>query len=131
MVMSTKATPFLLPDLGKGSNREYSRLCRIRSSVYKVGNRLCEKNLHFYFNFAVPTPYSHGVRRQQADRMFPCKEKNLSVTKRRMCYEKDFVSEKTDRYGRHAGHDLFYPQIGVGKRLDGGRRRVKKYLWSF
>ena len=28
-------------------------------------------------------------------------------------------------------HDLFYPQIGVGKRLDGGRRRVKKYLWSF
>ena len=26
---------------------------------------------------------------------------------------------------------LFYPQIGVGKRLDGGRRRVKKYLWSF
>ena len=30
-----------------------------------------------------------------------------------------------------AGHELFYPQIGVGKRLDGGRRRVKKYLWSF
>lgn len=29
------------------------------------------------------------------------------------------------------GLDLFYPQIGVGKRLDGGRRRVKKYLWSF
>ena len=28
-------------------------------------------------------------------------------------------------------HELFYPQIGVGKRLDGGRRRVKKYLWSF
>lgn len=27
--------------------------------------------------------------------------------------------------------ELFYPQIGVGKRLDGGRRRVKKYLWSF
>ena len=26
--------------------------------------------------------------------------------------------------------ELFYPQIGVGKRLDGGRRRVKKYLWS-
>mgnify|MGYP000641761259 CR=1 FL=1 len=23
-----------------------------------------------------------------------------------MCYEKDFVSEKTDRYGRHSGHDL-------------------------
>ena len=30
-----------------------------------------------------------------------------------------------------ASHELFYPQIGVGKRLDGGRRRVKKYLWSF
>ena len=30
-----------------------------------------------------------------------------------------------------ARHELFYPQIGVGKRLDGGRRRVKKYLWSF
>ena len=27
--------------------------------------------------------------------------------------------------------DLFHTQIGVGKRLDGGRRRVKKYLWSF
>ena len=27
--------------------------------------------------------------------------------------------------------ELFYPQIGVEKRLDGGRRRVKKYLWSF
>ena len=26
---------------------------------------------------------------------------------------------------------LFHTQIGVGKRLDGGRRRVKKYLWSF
>ena len=28
-------------------------------------------------------------------------------------------------------HDLFHTQIGVGNRLDGGRRRVKKYLWSF
>ena len=27
--------------------------------------------------------------------------------------------------------EMFYPQIGVGKRLDGGRRCVKKYLWSF
>ena len=26
---------------------------------------------------------------------------------------------------------LFHTQIGVGNRLDGGRRRVKKYLWSF
>ena len=28
-------------------------------------------------------------------------------------------------------HELFHTQIGVGNRLDGGRRRVKKYLWSF
>ena len=26
---------------------------------------------------------------------------------------------------------MFHTQIGVGNRLDGGRRRVKKYLWSF
>ena len=29
------------------------------------------------------------------------------------------------------GYKLFHTQIGVGNRLDGGRRRVKKYLWSF
>ncbi len=29
------------------------------------------------------------------------------------------------------GYELFHTQIGVGNRLDGGRRRVKKYLWSF
>ena len=29
------------------------------------------------------------------------------------------------------GHKLFHTQIGVGNRLDGGRRRIKKYLWSF
>lgn len=29
------------------------------------------------------------------------------------------------------GNNLFHTQIGVGNRLDGGRRRVKKYLWSF
>lgn len=27
--------------------------------------------------------------------------------------------------------EVFHTQIGVGNRLDGGRRRVKKYLWSF
>ena len=27
--------------------------------------------------------------------------------------------------------EMFHTQIGVGNRLDGGRRRVKKYLWSF
>ena len=39
--------------------------------------------------------------------------------------------DQTDRRNAAARHELFYPQIGVGKRLDGGRRRVKKYLWSF
>ena len=29
------------------------------------------------------------------------------------------------------GYKLFHTQIGVRNRLDGGRRRVKKYLWSF
>ncbi len=34
--------------------------------------------------------------------------------------------------GLSAAYDeLFHTQIGVGNRLDGGRRRVKKYLWSF
>ncbi|WP_448975117.1 hypothetical protein [Oribacterium sp.] len=33
--------------------------------------------------------------------------------------------------GNGDGHDLFHTQIGVGNRLDGGRRCVKKYLWSF
>lgn len=28
-------------------------------------------------------------------------------------------------------NNLFHTQIGVRNRLDGGRRRVKKYLWSF
>ena len=36
-----------------------------------------------------------------------------------------------DQGNTTARDELFYPQIGVGKRLDGGRRRVKKYLWSF
>ena len=28
-------------------------------------------------------------------------------------------------------YKVFHTQIGVRNRLDGGRRRVKKYLWSF
>ena len=32
---------------------------------------------------------------------------------------------------RAGAYELFHTQIGVGNRLDGGRRRVKKYLWSF
>ena len=38
---------------------------------------------------------------------------------------------QAQQHNAAARHELFYPQIGVGKRLDGGRRRVKKYLWSF
>ncbi|CUN36005.1 hypothetical protein [Blautia obeum] len=33
--------------------------------------------------------------------------------------------------GEVTRQELFHTQIGVGNRLDGGRRRVKKYLWSF
>ena len=36
-----------------------------------------------------------------------------------------------DQGNTAASHELFHTQIGVGNRLDGGRRRVKKYLWSF
>ena len=39
--------------------------------------------------------------------------------------------DQTDRCNAAARHELFHTQIGVGNRLDGGRRRVKKYLWSF
>lgn len=74
------------------------RFCRIRSSaykrIYKVGNRLCEKNLHVYFNFALPTPYSHGVRRQQTDRMFPCKEKIYLLQKGECVMKKTLLLKK-------------------------------------
>lgn len=30
-----------------------------------------------------------------------------------------------------ASHQLFHTQIGVGNRLDGGRRRVKKFMEFF
>ena len=36
-----------------------------------------------------------------------------------------------DKGNTTTSHELFHTQIGVGNRLDGGRRRVKKYLWSF
>ena len=39
--------------------------------------------------------------------------------------------EHTNQGNAAARHELFHTQIGVGNRLDGGRRRVKKYLWSF
>ena len=51
-----------------------------------------------------------------------------------------FLAEQTAQQGDQgnadqgdttASHELFHTQIGVGNRLDGGRRRVKKYLWSF
>jgi hypothetical protein len=44
---------------------------------------------------------------------------------------KQRYKDSADKGNAAARHELFYPQIGVGKRLDGGRRRVKKYLWSF
>ena len=51
-----------------------------------------------------------------------------------------FLAEQTAQQGDQgnadqgdttASHELLHTQIGVGNRLDGGRRRVKKYLWSF
>lgn len=39
--------------------------------------------------------------------------------------------QKANQGNTAASHELFHTQIGVGNRLDGGRRRVKKYLWSF
>lgn len=47
------------------------------------------------------------------------------VTTSRGNQEKWFDAEKNLWY------KVFHTQIGVGNRLDGGRRRVKKYLWSF
>lgn len=35
------------------------------------------------------------------------------------------------RYLTTTDDEVFHTQIGVRNRLDGGRRRVKKYLWSF
>ena len=35
------------------------------------------------------------------------------------------------RFDTDSRYEVFHTQIGVGNRLDGGRRRVKKYLWSF
>ena len=39
--------------------------------------------------------------------------------------------QKANQGNTAASHELFHTQIGVGNRLDGGRRCVKKYLWSF
>ena len=39
--------------------------------------------------------------------------------------------QKANQGNTAASHELFHTQIGVGNRLDGGRRRIKKYLWSF
>ena len=47
--------------------------------------------------------------------------KQSTQKRNQLCTDQDYTA---------ATHQLFYPQIGVGKRLDGGRR-VKKYLWSF
>lgn len=51
-----------------------------------------------------------------------------------------FLAEESGKQGNqsdtdegHAatGHELFHTQIGVGNRLDGGRRRVKKFMEFF
>lgn len=39
--------------------------------------------------------------------------------------------DQTDRCNAAARHELFHTQIGVGNRLDGGRRRVKKFMEFF
>jgi len=44
---------------------------------------------------------------------------------------KQRYKDSADKGNTAARHELFHTQIGVGNRLDGGRRRVKKYLWSF
>jgi len=44
---------------------------------------------------------------------------------------KQRYKDSADKGNAAARHELFHTQIGVGNRLDGGRRRVKKYLWSF
>jgi len=44
---------------------------------------------------------------------------------------KQRYKDSADKGNAAACHELFHTQIGVGNRLDGGRRRIKKYLWSF
>ena len=44
---------------------------------------------------------------------------------------KEFGSVQKEFTFFKSRYELFHTQIGVGNRLDGGRRRVKKYLWSF
>ena len=46
-----------------------------------------------------------------------------------VCSGRQFVSEQ--KLFAPIRDELFHTQIGVGNWLDGGRRRVKKYLWSF
>ena len=48
------------------------------------------------------------------------------------CAERMGISRTTvTEIYESARYKLFHTQIGVGNRLNGGRRRVKKYLWSF
>jgi len=64
----------------------------------------------FPFNFAVPTPYSHGVRRQQTDRMFPCKEKNLSATKGESVMKKTSFLKKLTAMAATLAMTCFIPK---------------------
>ena len=56
----------------------------------------------------------------------------MADAKAKMDEHKALAAEaKAPIEGSIARYQVFHTQIGVGNRLDGGRRRVKKYLWSF
>uniref|UniRef100_UPI004025AEFB hypothetical protein n=1 Tax=Gemmiger formicilis TaxID=745368 RepID=UPI004025AEFB len=70
---ATNGRPYILY-IAKSMFLLYLLCSKAQDSLQQSAQRFFSDFI-FYFNFAVPTPYSHGVRRQQTDRMFPCKEK--------------------------------------------------------
>lgn len=81
----------------------------------------------------------------QGERLEDMKEKKLSLYRRKhlgyIFQMYNLIPNLTVRENIEVGvylsdrpldvDELFHTQIGVGNRLDGGRRRIKKYLWSF
>ena len=81
----------------------------------------------------------------QGERLEDMKEKKLSLYRRKhlgyIFQMYNLIPNLTVRENIEVGaylsdrpldvDELFHTQIGVGNRLNGGRRRVKKYLWSF
>ena len=78
------------------------------------------------------------------DGLIPPKQKDADTSIYNVFYRDDFIFNPArmelnsiainDMYDRaicSSLYEVFHTQIGVGNRLDGGRRRVKKYLWSF